>query len=302
MAQDKLYDVIIVGGSYAGLSAAMTLGRSVRDTMIIDNGKSCNRFTPHSHNFLTHDGSPPAAIRQTARAQVAAYPTVSFEDDTVVRVENADGGFSVETSKNARFNAKKILFATGLVDEVHPVPGLSECWGKSALHCPYCHGYEVRHQPTGIIANGELAVEFTSLIRNWTNKLYLFTNGQATLTSSERESVSNHVVQIIESPLLNIEHENGMMRRVHFENGSSLSLNAIYLRAPFRQQSDQAEKLGCTLTKNGLIEVDAVQRTTVPGVYAAGDNSSMMRAVAIAVSSGMMAGAMINKELIQDKS
>ena len=145
------FDAIIIGGSYAGLSAAMTLGRAMRQVLIIDSNKACNRFAPHSHNFITQDGQTPAAIAEAARIQVLAYPTIQVVQGLSVAARGEDGGFEIEVETGAVYQAKKLLFATGLHDLLPEIEGLKECWGKSVIHCPYCHGYEVKGVPTGIL-------------------------------------------------------------------------------------------------------------------------------------------------------
>jgi len=163
MVNNFQHDVIIIGGSYAGLSAAMTLGRSMRKVLIIDSGKPCNRQTPYSHNFITHDGETPAAIAQKAREQVLKYPTVQLVNDTALRASKNENGFEIITASEAAYNTTKIIFATGVLDIMPDIKGFAECWGISILHCPYCHGYEVKDKPLGIIANGDVAKTHSAL-------------------------------------------------------------------------------------------------------------------------------------------
>jgi thioredoxin reductase len=168
---------VIMGGSYAGLSAAMVLGRALRRVVIIDSGLPCNRQTPHTHSFITQDGATPAHIAAVAKGQVLAYPTVSFQTGTVVSVTGSATAFTVRTAASETIHARKVLFATGVRDQLPFISGFAECWGISVIHCPYCHGYEYRDQPTGILVNGPTALDFGKLIRNWTKKLTIFTNG-----------------------------------------------------------------------------------------------------------------------------
>jgi len=161
--KEKL-DVIIVGGSYAGLSAAMALGRAMRKVLIIDGGKPANRFTPHSHNFITHDGRTPGEIAEMARKQVDAYPSIKRIDGFVVSAEKVNHEFVVHLGSGQTYTSRKLIFATGIIDQMPDIPGFSECWGKSVLHCPYCHGYEVRDEATGILGNGDYGYEFSGLI------------------------------------------------------------------------------------------------------------------------------------------
>lgn len=296
---EKKYEVIIVGGSYAGLSAALALGRSLRKTLVIDAHKPCNAPTPHSHNFLTQDGVTPSEIAATAKAQVEKYDTVHFYDGVATQgIQTADG-FSITTQSGEHFSAKKLIFATGLKDLMPAIEGFTQCWGKSVLHCPYCHGYEVHHQPTGIIANGEIANHYASLISNWTDDLTLFTNGPSSLTDEQTKKISTHGIAIVETPIEKLVHENGQIQEVKLVGGAVHKLSAIYSSAPTEQHCSIPEALGCKLNDDGLITVDESQSTTVSGVYACGDNSNF-RSVALAVSSGLIAGAMTNKVLIDE--
>lgn len=153
MKHKMQFDVIIVGGSYSGLAAAMALGRALRTVLVIDDGKPCNRQTPHSHNFLTNDGTPPTEIATLARLQVSKYTTVKFFKGLATNGHKTDQGFEIEGSSRETFAAKYLIFATGIKDILPGIPGIEACWGISALHCPYCHGYEVRQEKTGILGN-----------------------------------------------------------------------------------------------------------------------------------------------------
>lgn len=295
------FDVMIVGGSYAGLSAAMALGRALRNVLIIDSGDPCNKQTPHSHNFLTQDGQTPAQIADKAKEQVLQYSTISWHKGLVTSVVSIPAGFEIITAAGEKFRAKKVLFATGIKDEFLPVSGLAEAWGISVVHCPYCHGYEIRGEVTGIIANGDMAFEFCKLISNWSKKLTLFTNGPSTLTAEQAAKIKSKGIPVIESKIRAFEQEKGYLRHITLEDGSQQPLTAAYIRLPFKQHSDIPQQLGCAINEQGFIEVTEFQQTTVPGVYAAGDNTSMFRSVSMAVATGTKAGAVINKELIEEE-
>lgn len=291
------FDVIIIGGSYAGLSAAMALGRSLRRVLIIDSGLPCNRQTPHSHNFITQDGERPAIIREKAKTQVLEYDTVQYKHGLAVQAHAIATGFEVRLGDDSVYTASKLLFATGVTDE-HSLPGFAECWGISALHCPYCHGYEVRGEELGVVANGEMAFEFAQLISNWTGKLTVFTNGPSEISEEKTKRLLENNIRINEKVIAGLEHNNGEVDHIRFEDGTRADVEALFVRAPFTQHCAIPEELGCELTPEGLLKVDEFKKTSVPGVYAAGDNSSMLRAVSVAVASGTLAGAMINHEMI----
>ncbi|MNJ93843.1 Thioredoxin reductase [compost metagenome] len=298
MEKNQNYDVVIIGGSYAGLSAALALGRAIRNVLVIDSGKPCNRQTPHSHNFLTQDGNTPAGIAALGKLEVMQYPTVEFLTDWVTAVKGGNNNFEVITDSGKAIKAHKLLFSTGVKDLLPEIPGFADCWGISVIHCPYCHGYEFRDQATGILANGDTAYEMASMINNWTKKLTVFTNGKVELTEVQLQQLSTLKIDVIEKPLQEIEHKAGSMERILFTDGSSHMLNALYARPPFEQHCSVPKEIGCEINKMGYIQVDDLQKTTVAGVFAAGDNTSKFRAVSAAVAAGGKAGAIINHELV----
>jgi len=301
MENETHFDVIIIGGSYAGLSAAMALGRSLRNVLIIDSGKPCNEPTPHSHNFITQDGEKPAVIAEKAREQVLRYSTVKLHHGLAVGGKKTGNGFAVTTEAGETFTAEKLILATGIKDIMPEIKGFSECWGISVIHCPYCHGYEFRDRKTGILANGERAFHVASLVNNLTGGLTILTSGKAEFSEEQMAQLHRHNIPVIETEVSEIEHENGQIRNVIFKDGSRMDFDAVYGSVPFRQHSDIPVALGCELTNMGYIQVDSFQRTTVSGVFACGDNAHPMRSVANAVAAGNLTGAMVNKELTDDR-
>ncbi|WP_440134852.1 NAD(P)/FAD-dependent oxidoreductase [Chitinophaga sancti] len=295
------FEVIIVGGSYAGLQAGMTLGRARRNVLIIDSGKPCNAQTPHSHNFLTRDGETPAAIAKIAREQLKAYTTVQLRQGMAINAEKTGHGFSITTAAGEIFTTKKLIITTGIKDLLPEIPGVAECWGISVIHCPYCHGYEVANQPTGILGNGEGGFETVKLIQHWTKDLTLFTNGPATLSDEMQAQIRRKNIQIVETPVKGIIHENGHLSEVELSDGTKVPLKALYARLPFVQHSEIPAQLGCAFTETGYIQVGDFGKTSIEGVYAAGDNCSMMRGVANAVAGGLAAAAFVNRELIWEE-
>jgi thioredoxin reductase len=300
MTDKKPFDAIIIGGSYSGLAAAMALGRAIRSVLVIDGGEPCNRQTPHSHNFITQDGNTPAAIANVARQQVEKYNTVKFLTGFAKSGIKTENGFQIQMTSGETFNAAKLIFATGIKDILPGIPGLAESWGISVLHCPYCHGYEVRSQETGVLGNGQYGFEFSALIANWTNALTLYTNGQSTLSAEQTTKLKQHHIAIVEDEIDKLEHTDGYIRQINFKTGKSMPATAIYTRTPFVQHSSIPAMLGCQLNEDGYITVDAAQKTSIPGVFACGDNTSRMRTVANAVATGTHAGMMLNKELIEE--
>ncbi len=300
MTDKKNFDVIIIGGSYSGLSAAMALGRALRNVLIIDSGKPCNINTPHSHNFITQDGKTPKEISTIAKQQVEKYKTVKFQNALVTSGKKMETGFEITTQTGDKFSAKKLIFATGIKDIMPTINGFSECWGISVIHCPYCHGYEYTNDKTGILANGDVAFEIGKLINNWTKDLTVFTNGKSTLTNEQTEKLQNHKIKIIETEIDYFKHNKGQIESIVFKDKTIITIKALYARPKFEQHCELPKQLGCELTEQNYLKIDPFQKTTVPGIFACGDNSTMMRAVSHAVAMGGLAGGMTNREIIEE--
>lgn len=295
------YEVIIIGGSFAGLSAAMSLGRSLRKTLILDCETACNLQTPRSHNFLTRDGQSPQEIIAIAREQLLPYSTVDLAFKKAVNAEINDNGFTIRIEDGTTFLSKKLILATGLKDILPPVQGFSNCWGISVLHCPYCHGYEVKGQLTGIFGKGKAGFGFAKVLHNWTGQLILFTDGDAELDEEQRSMLDEKKIRVDERQIASLEHEDGQLKNIVFYDGEKLEINVLYYSPSFVQQSDIAAKLGCDINEHGLIQVDLFQKTNIPGVYAAGDNSTTGRSIAMAIANGSVAGMLLNKEMIEEE-
>jgi thioredoxin reductase len=301
MGNNKKYEVIIIGGSYTGLSAAMALGRSLRSVLIIDSGLPCNRQTPHSHNFITQDGERPSVIAERAKIQVLNYSTVGSLNDIAVSGKKNGNVFEITTQKGEVIEAKKLVFATGIKDSMPPIKGFKECWGISVVHCPYCHGYELRNKKTGIMANGERAFHLASLVNNLTKEITLLTSGKAEFSEEQKQKLNKHKIEIVETEISEIEHIEGYVKNVVFSDGTKISFDGVYASVPFTQHSNIPIDLGCELTEHGYIKIDGFQKTNIESVFACGDNSSMMRSVANAVYTGNLAGVMANKELTDEQ-
>lgn len=301
MTENKNFDIIIIGGSYAGLSAAMALGRALRNVLIIDSGLPCNRQTPHSHNFITHDGEKPSVIAEKAKTQVLNYNTVKFHHGLALSGKKTENGFAIATQAGEEFTTKKLIFATGVKDIMPDITGFSACWGITVIHCPYCHGYEVKNERTGILANGNFAFHYAQLINNWTKDLAIFTNGKSTLTPEQTDKITQHHIPIIEKEIAYLKHENGNVQQIVFKDHSSFDLKAIYSRPDFEQHCKIPELLGCELTEQGCLKVDVFQKTTITNIFACGDNASPMRSVANAVATGNFVGAVVNSAMIEEE-
>lgn len=300
MHKNIKYEVIIVGRSYAGLSAAMTLGRSMRNVLVIDSGKPCNAQTPHTHNVITMDGETPASILEKAKNQVLEYDTIQFFNAIVTEVRGHNKAFEVYTASGEIFECSKLLFTTGINDLIPDIPGYAECWGISILHCPYCHGYEVRGSNIGILGNGEFGFEFCKMLSNWSKTITLFTNGKSELSLDQSAKLKNYNIEIIEKEIHSLRHSDGQLKEIVFFDRSAKEIDAIFVRTNFIQHCNIPENMGCRLTDEGYIYIEDSQETSIAGIYAAGDNCTFYRAVSGAMAAGTKAAAFINKALIEE--
>lgn len=243
----------------------------------------------------------PGEIAAVAKQQVAKYKSVQFADDIATSARKYDNIFQVETKSGKVFEASKLILASGIRDIIPDIKGFAECWGKSVIHCPYCHGYEFKNKRTGIWVNASNTFHFAPLIRNLTSDLYLLTNGSVKYAPDEKSRLDKNGIVIIESKIVEVEHKGGQVQNVLFEDESKLALDALYAALPFEQHSAIPVELGCELLESGHIKTDMFFKTTVDGVYACGDNTSPFRSVSNAVASGNFAAAAINKELAVER-
>jgi thioredoxin reductase len=247
---------------------------------------------------LTHDGEPPASIKEKVLKELLNYSTVEIRKQEALHVSKTDAGFIIATA-NENYECRKLIFATGMRDILPDIDGAAACWGKTLLHCPYCHGYEVRGEPTMILATAKDIPEMVKLLSQWTKQLYACTTDGKLLDASFLQLCEEKGVQVIGKHVQRIAHTNGRVSAVCFNDGTQQQVSVIYGRFPMEQHAALPVSVGCVLTDMGLIKVDMMGQTTVSGVYAAGDCTSPFRTIHTAMASGTMAGAAVNKELIE---
>jgi thioredoxin reductase len=294
------YDAVVVGGSFAGLSAAMQLGRARRSVLVVDTGRPRNRFTHASHGFPGQDGRAPADILDTFRAEVLAYPTVAFREGEAVHARAVDGGFEVDLASGSTLATRRLILASGVVDELPEVPGLRERWGVSVLHCPYCHGYEVADRRFGVLAAGQMAVHQATLVTDWSADVTLFINHAIEPDAEQLAQLLARGVRIDARPVAELLGEGTDLSGVRLGDGTVIPIDAMFTQPRTRIASPLAEELGCEFDDGPfgpVIRTDARKATSVPGVFAAGDAALAMNAT-IAAASGVMAGAAAHQSLI----
>jgi thioredoxin reductase len=288
-------DVIVVGGGAAGLSAALVLGRALRRTLVLDAGEPRNAPSPASHGVFTRDGAPPAELLREARAQLAPYETVTLCDAAAVGARAVDGGFEVELANGGRARARRLLLAVGVRDELPAIQGLAPLWGTRVLHCPYCHGWEVRNEPLAVHLSDRSSVPLMTLLLGWSPDVVVCAEASVGLSSEEREALARRGVELVESPLARVEAlDDGLT--LHFANGRVKPRRALFLRPPFSVASPVPRALGCELGEKGTLQIGADHQTSVPGVYAAGDCAGPVHQVVVAAASGYQAALALNRE------
>lgn len=271
IAQQMEYEVAIIGGASAGLSAAMALGRSNRKTIVIDSGSPRNKPAPHAHNIFTRDGTPPLELLKIARQQLKPYTTVHFKNGFITKAGRKNGLITLTTDKDETITVRRLILATGLTDVMPDIKGFKELWGTKIVHCPFCHGFEFRDQSIGILLNGKNAEHVTPLVFNLNKSIQLFTNGKMDLSGHFKKWAKSNNITINETTVAEIvDDKKGLV--IKFTDGTSQFLKGLYSRGvKYKFHHELAVQLGCKLTEEGSVQVDETGSTTVKGVYAAGD-------------------------------
>lgn len=292
------HEVAIIGANFAGLQAALYLLRARRQVVLFDDNQHRNRFATHSHAFLGQDGVAPDAIKALGLAQLRTYPTLRMVEQRVISVTGQSGDFTLTTAKG-EFHAQRVILATGQRDILPDVPGLSECWGKSIVHCPYCHGYELADLPTGMMLGGmPMGAHYLKQVRRWAGPLVIFDNGLP-LAPAVLARIAEDALTHVTGPLQEFHHREGMLEGVTVP-GASVPLNAFYMIGTTEPAAPFAADLGCAMEPGHtgpFVTVDAMGRTSVPGVFAAGDLVSARPAAILAAASGANAGLTCDQEL-----
>lgn len=292
----------IIGGGPAGLSAALVLGRARRKVVLFDDKQPRNAVTTHTHGFLTRDGVKPEELRRLARQDVRKYPSVELESRRITGILPIPGGFRLQADDGKVYEARKLLLATGLKERLPDLRGLQGMYGKSFFSCPYCDGWELRDKPLVIIADGDQAFTLSRLIYQWSRDLIVCTNGSANrMAPEEMRLLYRKGIPVVNQRITELIGEKGQLRAVAFADGSSVKRAGGFVSPYWRHATLFAEQLGCRLNVSGGIETDSLGRTSVSGVYAAGDASVISPAqAAIAAGEGSRAAIGINTDLVRE--
>jgi thioredoxin reductase len=293
-------DVIIVGAGPAGLSAALVLGRCRRRVLICDAGHPRNALSHGLHGFLTRDGIEPAEFLRLGREQLRPYETVELRQAEVIDARRLANNFEITLSDGQRLGSRKLLLATGVVDDVPQIDGLAALYGTSVFHCPYCDGWEMRDQPLAVYGRGEngdgLALELTL----WSRDLVLCTDGPAQISAEQLRRLRRHNIRLHEGKVARLEGKEGVLEHIVFANGESIARRGMFFSTRQRQASDLAERLGCEFTEQGCVDTGEYETTSVPGLFVAGDASRLVQLAIVAASEGAQAAFAINKELMKE--
>ncbi|MBD8532093.1 MULTISPECIES: NAD(P)/FAD-dependent oxidoreductase [unclassified Massilia] len=291
------FDAIVIGGSYAGLSAATQLARARRRVLVIDAGQRRNRFAHASHGFLTQDGTEAAVIAATARGQLLNYPNVRWIEGTAAQAQAQGDGFIVTLADGTACTGRRLVLATGVRDELPPIAGLQERWGRSVFHCPYCHGYELDAGAIGVLAAGPLSMHHALMLPDW-GTVTLFLNGAFEPDAAQLAALDGRGVTLERTAIARIDGAADVV----LADGRMLPMAGLFVAPQMHAASPIAAQLGCA-TEDGpmgaFVGTDAMQASSVPGVFCCGDMARAAGNVAFAVADGAMAGVAAHRSLME---
>lgn len=292
-------DCAIIGGGPAGLNAALVLGRAKRSVLVFDDNRPRNAVTQESHGFVTRDGVEPREFRTLAHQDISKYPSVAIRDVRITDMRRHESGFELATDDGTVVQARTIILATGLRETLPAIPGLHDYYGKSLFCCPYCDGWELREKPLVVIAEeGQPAFHLAKVVWNWSRDLLVCTNGQTTLSAEQKAILQRNGIQVVEDTITALVGKDGMLERVVFASHDESARQGGFVVPQLSQASAFGALLGCDMNAPGGIVTDNLGRTTVPGVYAAGDASMDAPAqLVIAAAAGSRAAAGVNTDL-----
>lgn len=295
------WDCVIVGGGAAGLSAAVVLGRARRRTLVVDAGKQSNLPAHGIGGLLGNDGMSPSQFYERGRDELATYPSVKVCSDEVI---SAEAGFTLKLASGATEHSRTMLLATGMDYELPDLHGIEQLWGRSVFHCPFCHGWEARDQPLAVLANGDKAMHSALLLRNWTHDVVIVSNGPSGLDAANAELLRAARIQVDEREIAALVVKDAELAAIEFADGSYLPRAGALVAAMMRQRPGIGAQLGAATVAGPLaadaIVIDELHRTSVRGLFAAGDVTAKMPQVVAAIAAGSMAAMAVMRTLLAD--
>ena len=289
-----------MGGGPAGLSAALMLGRCRRRVLLCDVGAPRNWWSRELHGFLSRDGTPPAEFLRLARDELRRYESVELRHADVTDAARTADGFTVRCADGTLLRSRKLLLATGVVDELPEIEGLAPLYGLSVHHCPYCDAWEWRDQPIAVYGRSEPGADLALALTVWTGDLVLCTDGPGDLTEHLRERLDAAGVLLREEPVLRLDGADGQLERVVFADGSGVARRALFLAVGQHQRSDLPHRLGCAFTERGAVDTGKCEAANVTGLYVCGDASREAQFVVVAAAEGAEAGMAVNQALLRE--
>jgi len=297
----NVYDCVIIGGGPAGLNAALVLGRARRSVVLFDDNRPRNRVTHASHGYLTRDGTAPGEFRRIAYDEVLRYPSVERRSASVTDARRLDGLFAVTAEGGETVRSRKLLIAAGLKEELPPIPGLQEVYGKSVFHCPYCDGWELRDRPLIVVGDDPRVFHLGKLLYQWSRDLVVCTNGQAVLTDEQKRKFASCGIVVTEQAIAAFHGSDGRLQQVEFADGSRIERTGGFVGPRWQPYVSFRDELGYLATESGGVRTDSLGKSSVPGLYAAGEAATGNPGqLIVAAASGFMAGAGINAELTEE--
>lgn len=298
--EDEQWDVIVIGGGVAGLSAALMLGRARRRVLVIDAGSPRNRFAAHMHGVLGNEGTDPAELLKRGRTEAAAYG-VQFHAASVARVDETETGVRVSVAGSGIYAARAVIVATGISDDLPPIAGLAERWGRTVLHCPYCHGWEVRDQHLGVLTTSPLSLHQVQLVRQWSDRVTVFTAGLGALDPDTERRLRSRGMTLVESPVAEIVGGGDEISAVRTQDGAEHAIDAVFTGGTLRPHDEFLAPLGLARDDSPMgsfLRVDAMGKTSSDRVWAAGNVVNPGANVPMSIGAGTSVGAVVNAALV----